>query len=78
MFDVELGARAHAGPAGSRLGQDRRAGGLDPDRLALFMLAQRLFLVAGPMRLLGGDFPDRAFMRGIIEHNLSEALALLT
>jgi Phosphotransferase enzyme family len=50
---------------------------LDPDRLALFMLAQRLFLVAGPMRLLDGDFPDRAFMRGIIEHNLNEALALL-
>lgn len=50
---------------------------LDQDRLALYMLAQRLFLVAGPMRLLDGDFPDRAFMQGIIEHNLSEALALL-
>jgi len=50
---------------------------LDQDRLALYMLAQRLFLVAGPMRLLDGDFPDRAFMLGIIEHNLNEALALL-
>ena len=50
---------------------------LDEDRLALYMLAQRLFLVAGPMRLLDGDFPDRAFMRGIIEHNLNQALALL-
>jgi hypothetical protein len=50
---------------------------LDQDRLALCMLAQRLFLVAGPMRLLDGDFPDRAFMRSIIEHNLIEALALL-
>jgi hypothetical protein len=50
---------------------------LDRDRLALYMLAQRLFLVAGPMRLLEGDFPDRAFMRSIIEHNLNEALALL-
>jgi hypothetical protein len=50
---------------------------LDEDRLALCMLAQRLFLVAGPMRLLDGDFPDRAFMRSIIEHNLNEALALL-
>ncbi len=50
---------------------------LDEDRLALYMLAQRLFLVAGPMRLLDGDFPDRAFMRSIIEHNLNEALALL-
>ena len=43
---------------------------LDEDRLALYMLVQRLFLVAGPMRLLDGDFPDRAFMRSIIEHNL--------
>jgi Phosphotransferase enzyme family len=50
---------------------------LDEDRLALYMLAQRLFLVAGPLRLLDGDFPDRAFMRSIIEHNLTEALALL-
>ena len=50
---------------------------LDQDRLALYMLAQRLSLVAGPLRLLEGDFPDRAFMRGIIEHNLYEALALL-
>jgi len=29
------------------------------------------------MRLLDGEFPDRAFMRSIIEHNLNEALALL-
>lgn len=64
-----------------RLGRDwaRTVGvdDLDEDRLALYMLAQRLFLVAGPMRLLDGDFPDRAFMRSIIEHNLNEALALL-
>lgn len=36
--------------------------GLDEDRLALYMLAQRLSLTAGPLRLLDGDFPDRAFM----------------
>jgi aminoglycoside phosphotransferase (APT) family kinase protein len=48
--------------------------GLDGDRLALYLLAQRLSLVAGPLRLLDGDFPDRAFMRGIAEHNLREAL----
>lgn len=29
-----------------------------------------------PMRLLDGDFPDRAFMHSVIEHNLSQALAL--
>ena len=36
---------------------------------------QRLSLAAGPLRLLDGDFPDRAFMRGIAERHLSEALA---
>jgi hypothetical protein len=41
------------------------------------MLAMRLSLVAGPLRLLDGDFPDRVFMRGIAEHNAKEALALL-
>ncbi|WP_037915057.1 phosphotransferase [Actinacidiphila yeochonensis] len=51
--------------------------GLDPRRTELYMLAMRLSLVAGPLRLLDGDFPDRAFMRGIVEHNLAEALALL-
>jgi hypothetical protein len=76
-FDVEW-EHAHMQV---RLGHDWAAtvgaAGLDEDRLALYMLAQRLFLVAGPMRLLDGDFPDRAFMRSIIEHNLNEALALL-
>ena len=41
------------------------------------MLAMRLSLVAGPLRLLDGDFPDRAFMQEIAEHNAKEALALL-
>ncbi len=53
------------------------AGGLDEDRLALYMLTQRLSLTAGPLRLLDGDFPDRAFMQDVAEHNLNEALALL-
>ncbi|OKI21834.1 aminoglycoside phosphotransferase [Streptomyces sp. CB03911] len=51
--------------------------GLDEQRLALHTLAMRLSLVAGPLRLLDGDFPDREAMRGIAEHNLREALALL-
>ncbi|MGW0068293.1 phosphotransferase family protein [Streptosporangium sandarakinum] len=51
--------------------------GLDPQRLDLFMLAMRLSLVAGPLRLLDGDFPDRSFMQSIAEHNTEEALALL-
>ena len=77
-FDVEW-EHAHMQV---RLGRDwARAVGvddLDEERLALYMLAQRLFLVAGPMRLLDGDFPDRAFARSIVEHNLNEALALLS
>ncbi|MFJ8980250.1 phosphotransferase family protein [Streptomyces sp. NPDC102282] len=51
--------------------------GLDPRRLALYGLATHLSLVAGPLRLLDGDFPDRESMRRIAAHNLSEALTLL-
>lgn len=51
--------------------------GLDDDRLALYTLAQRLSLTAGPLRLLDGDFPDRAFMAGIAEHNLKQALEVV-
>lgn len=51
--------------------------GLDEHRLALYMLAQRLSLTAGPLRLLDGDFPDRAFMAGIAEYNLKQALELV-
>ncbi|MFJ5533952.1 phosphotransferase family protein [Streptomyces sp. NPDC093261] len=50
------------------------ADGLDRDRLALYMLAQRLSLTAGPLRLLDGDFPHRAVMAGIAEYNLKQAL----
>ncbi|WP_425337761.1 hypothetical protein [Streptomyces novaecaesareae] len=52
------------------------ADGLDEDRLALYLLAQRLSLTAGPLRLLDGDFPDRAAMAAIAEHNLRQALDL--
>ncbi|WP_448316148.1 phosphotransferase family protein [Streptomyces sp. CO7] len=51
--------------------------GLDEDRLALYTLAQRLSLTAGPLRLLDGDFPDRTFMASIAEHNLRQTLELL-
>ena len=50
---------------------------LDERRMALYTLAMRLSLVAGPLRLLDGDFPDRAGMLEIAEHNLRETLALL-
>jgi hypothetical protein len=51
--------------------------GLDSARLDLYMLAMRLSLVAGPLRLLDGDFPHRTVMQEIAEHNAKEALALL-
>jgi hypothetical protein len=50
---------------------------LDERRMALYTLAMRLSLVAGPLRLLDGDFPDRAGMLEIAEHNLREALVFL-
>lgn len=53
------------------------SGALDERRLAFYTLAMRLSLVAGPLRLLDGDFPDRDFMLGIVEHNLRQALAFL-
>ncbi|MEU6077694.1 phosphotransferase [Micromonospora sp. NPDC047074] len=51
--------------------------GLDEDRLRLYRLATYLSLVAGPLRLLDGDFPDRAGMLGIVEHNITRTLAQL-
>ncbi|WP_093906949.1 phosphotransferase family protein [Streptomyces sp. cf386] len=54
-----------------------RAPGLDEDRLRLYRLAMHLSLVAGPLRLLDGDFPDPASMRAIAESNLLRALELV-
>jgi hypothetical protein len=34
-----------------------------------------LSLVAGPLRLLDGDFPEREGMLGIVEYNLRKVLA---
>ncbi|MFF8970537.1 phosphotransferase family protein [Streptomyces sp. NPDC014995] len=54
-----------------------RVPGLDEDRLRLYRLAMRLSLVAGPLRLLDGDFPEPGPMRAIAEHNLRRALELI-
>jgi hypothetical protein len=51
---------------------------LDRSRNDLYDLAMHLSLVAGPLRLLDGDFPDRAFMLDIVEHNLHAALSTTT
>lgn len=53
------------------------ASDLDEQRLTFYTLAMHLSLVAGPLRLLDGDFPDRDAMMGIAEHNLQQTLAFL-
>ncbi|MBE8520686.1 phosphotransferase [Amycolatopsis sp. H6(2020)] len=50
---------------------------LDRDRLRFYRLAMCLSLVAGPLRLLDGDFPDRLGMLEIVEHNVGRTLAQL-
>lgn len=54
-----------------------RAPGLDEDRLRLYRLATHLSLVAGPLRLLDGDFPHPEAMRAIAGHNVGQTLSLL-
>ncbi len=54
-----------------------RSNDLDEQRLQFYALAMHLSLVAGPLRLLDGDFPDREFMMGIAEYNLQRALTFL-
>jgi hypothetical protein len=51
--------------------------GLDPARLDFYRLAMHLSLVAGPLRLLDGDYPDREFMTWIARGNTDEVLKLL-
>ena len=75
-FDVEwehVFLRIRLGTDYPRLAVD----GLDENRLALYLLTERLSLTAGPLRLLDGDFPRRAFMQAVAEHNLTAALALV-
>jgi hypothetical protein len=73
-FDVEWEhayLRMRFGEQYRRLRED----GLDERRLAFYPLAMRLSLVAGPLRLLDGGFPDRDAMMKIAEHNLRQVLA---
>jgi len=61
-----------------RFGEHYRAlrpGGLDERRLRFYRLAMHLSLIAGPLRLLDGDFPDREPMMRIVEYNIGRALA---
>jgi hypothetical protein len=51
-----------------------REDGLDENRLRFYRLAMHLSLIAGPLRLLDGDFPDREPMLRIVEYNIGKAL----
>ena len=57
--------------------QPLQRAGLDERRMALYTLAICLSLVAGPLRLLDGDFPDRDGMISIVEANIQRTLAFL-
>jgi hypothetical protein len=50
---------------------------LDEARLRLYRLARHLSLVAGPLRLLDGDFPNRDFMLEIATWHTGRALSHL-
>ena len=54
-----------------------RVDGLDERRMELYRLAQHLSLVAGPLRLLDGDFPEREFMMAIADQHTADALRFL-
>jgi Phosphotransferase enzyme family len=54
-----------------------RASDLDDQRLRFYRLALCLSLIAGPLRLLDGDYPDREPMLEIVEYNIARALACL-
>jgi hypothetical protein len=76
FFDVEW---EHAFLA-IRFGEDYRwlgADDLDEHRLRFYTLALSLSLIAGPLRLLDGDYPDRSPFLDIIESNTARALTFL-
>jgi hypothetical protein len=78
FFDVEwehVFLELRFGPHYARLRRD--AHDLDPRRLRLYRLANHLSLVAGPLALLDGDFPDRAEMLDIVAYNVERVLAVL-
>ncbi|MFF4893553.1 phosphotransferase family protein [Micromonospora chersina] len=48
---------------------------LDPHRLELYRYAQTLSLIEGPLRIADTDYPDRKWMLGLAEWNITKALA---
>lgn len=54
-----------------------RVNDLDEQRLQFYALAMHLSLVAGPLQLLDGDFPEREVMLEIVEYNIRRTLTFL-
>jgi hypothetical protein len=76
VFDVEWEhafLRLRFGPHYPAL----RVPDLDDARLRFYALARYLSLVEGPLRLLDGDFPDRAAMLAIAAANTERALSFV-
>jgi hypothetical protein len=76
FFDLELEhvfLRLRFGDAYRWLARDD----LDDARMALYELAMHVSLVAGPLRLLDGDFPHRDGMLDIVRWNVGHTLELL-
>lgn len=48
---------------------------LDPRRVRYYQYVMHLDLVGGPLRIAGGDFPDREWMLGVADFHLQRALA---
>jgi hypothetical protein len=48
---------------------------LDPRRVAFYQYVMHLDLVGGPLRIAGGDFPDREWMLEVADFHLRKALA---
>ncbi|WP_326554227.1 phosphotransferase family protein [Micromonospora sp. NBC_01813] len=50
---------------------------LDPHRLEFYRYAQVLSLIEGPLRIADTDFPNRQWMLGLAEWNITKALAAI-
>jgi hypothetical protein len=76
FLELRFGRNYRALRAG---GPDVRGGPveLDEERLRFYRLAMHLSLIAGPLRLLDGDFPDREPMLQIVDYNIGKALAFV-
>jgi hypothetical protein len=55
-----------------------RTEGLDEHRLRLYELAQSLSLIEGPLRIAGGDYPERESMLSIANAHIEKVLGMVS